>query len=111
MKSVFYIILFATLAMLSCEHNVENNSVTSECIVDKIQIFKSNLEAKAVLSYKLDGKVYYWFNTDATHYDGVEYIYGEDCMEACYFCGECAYPPCNEKFPYDKSNWEIVWQK
>jgi hypothetical protein len=107
-KITTILILAIYLHLSSCCHEAENQPST--CILEKIEAFKSDPTAKAVYSYILDNEVYFWFNTDATYLDGSEYIYGNDCAQACYFCGECSPPDCTQDFPYDKSKWEVVWK-
>jgi hypothetical protein len=107
-KITTILILAIYLHIASCCHEAEYQPST--CMLEKIETFKSDAAAKAVYSYVLDNEVYFWFNTDATFYDGAEYIYGNDCNQACYFCGECSPPECTQDFPYDKSKWEIVWK-
>ncbi len=107
-KTFLIIVLAAFMTIYACNH--ESGNRLSFCISEKIESFKSTAEAKAVLSIEVKGETYYWFNTDATYYDGVEYIFDNACNQACYFCGECASPACNEDFPYDKLKWEVVWK-
>ncbi len=104
------VILVQLLWIVSCQKNSIDTSI-SDCINDKIEAFKNDETAKAVYSITRNEKQYYWMNTDATYFDGVEYIFGNDCENACQFCGECALPDCTKDFPYDKSKWTLVWKK
>jgi hypothetical protein len=107
-KSIIILLFAALIAINACTHEPENTIPI--CMTEKINTFKSDATAKAVLSIEVKGETFYWFNTDATYYDGIEYIYGNDCNQACFFCGECASPECIQDFPYEKDQWEIVWK-
>jgi hypothetical protein len=102
------LICIVLISISACCHQTKNE--TSACMLEKINAFKSNGSAKAVLSIEVKGETYFWLNDDATYFDGSEYIYDNACNNVCYFCGECAFPECVKDFPYDKTKWEVVWK-
>lgn len=101
------IICFAVLAASCCKK--DNDSAISPCLDEKLKAFKQQTAAVTIKTQLVGDEKHYWLNTNATSYDGVEYILGENCDTVCYFCGECDYPACNDN--YDPNNWVVIWQK
>lgn len=106
-----FIFFIACLFVASCGKHECTNYPCSVCINEKIEQFKASEDSKSILTMYVDNEIYYWFNTDAVFFDGTEEIFNEACEQVCIFCGECIPPPCNEKFPYDKTKWQVYWQK
>lgn len=55
------------------------------------------------------GELTYWLNTDARHYDGVEFIVNNQCDTICTYCGFCEPRPCSKKYPL--TDWVTIWKK
>jgi len=80
-----------------------------ECIKEIVNNPAKNNDLKTIRLQVQGTEHYYWLNTDATAFDGVEYIINNRCDTVCYFCGECIYPDCLEQFK-DK-DWEVIWRR
>jgi len=102
----FVFLSFAILWVACCKS--EGNNL-SACLDSKLETFKAEPDAVAIKTQTINGEKHYWLNNNATFYDGVEYILGENCDTVCFICGECLPPSCNED--YDSNNWEIYWEK
>ena len=102
-----YILLLLVLAMTSCCDKEEPNQIEiPQCIKDNYLVSSnSNLKVK---QWKKDGKVFYFFNTGASAFDGPEYIYNSSCEVVCTYCGEC-FQECWKDFPTSESeDWVKV---
>lgn len=106
-KLIFSVIAFCLL--VSCQRNDEDACKISTCLDEKIESFKAATEAVSLKTTSVAGETHYWFNTNATHWDGVEYILNESCDTVCYFCGECFGPEC--MVDYLNADWKTIWEK
>lgn len=113
MKNLLWISL-AILATSCCKKSDDDGTISpclgaSPCLEAKLESFKTQPDAAAIKTQIVGGETHYWLNTNATWYDGVEYILGECCDTVCFFCGQCQIPACNDD--YINSNWETIWEK
>jgi hypothetical protein len=111
MKSPFLLMYLVLVSITSCQKETDCKGIISECLSAKIEEFKKSNESKAIYRFTLDGRDFYWFNTDALSIDGSEDIYREDCLLACTLCSECLPPPCAADFPNERSGWHLFWKK
>lgn len=100
------LLCFNILIFAACKKECEN---FEPCLEAKIEAFKVSPMAVSLKSIQLDDATYVWFNTNATHWDGIEYILSETCDTVCYFCGECEGPDCADD--YWNADWETFWEK
>ncbi|MEZ4906719.1 MAG: hypothetical protein R2771_03530 [Saprospiraceae bacterium] len=102
-KFVLSIVLFSSL--FSCNKSENNECTLPECIQNYIDL-SSKQPFETVKMQKVDGECYYWLNTGAMAYDGVEFIVDENCDSICYI-GGFAPAECIINFSDD---WEIIWE-
>lgn len=108
MKNLMFF-CFTVIVFASCNKNCDDGNVADTCLDAKLEEYKASDDAKTIQTQTVDGETYYWLNTDARTFDGVEYILGENCDTACVFGGLWQPQPCVEVFNWE--NWQIIWQK
>jgi hypothetical protein len=101
------LIVFFVLFGVSCTSNYKED--IPDCIQEIIDNDISPVPIKTIQVQKIKGELHYWLNTDASHWDGGEFIVNNICDTVCVICGECFLPECYDD--YDFSAWEIIWEK
>ena len=96
------------LAFVACKKNCDSVNPLSTCLENKLETYKASEDAKTIKTQTINNQTYYWLNTDARTYDGVEFILGENCDTACAF-GGFIHQPCVDLYDWD--NWETIWTK
>ncbi|MEO0899109.1 MAG: hypothetical protein AAFY71_22040 [Bacteroidota bacterium] len=76
------------------------------CVQDYIENADGSQKQHPIKAQRLGFKRYYWLNTGAMAFDGLEYIVDADCDTACSMGGLLP-PSCDLDF--DNNNWEQVW--
>lgn len=61
----------------------------------------------AVRTQVVDGRAYYWLDTDALSPGGGGDSVGEACDTVCTVGGAPAIKPCTDRF--DSVAWEVIW--
>lgn len=104
MKPILLLIILTLAAC--CDKEDPNQNEIPQCIKDNYLVSSnSNLVVKQWVN---NGKVYYFFNTGASAFDGPEYIYNSKCEIVCTFCGEC-FQECWKDYPSaDSEDWVKV---
>ena len=106
MKKLTFVLIIFTF--LSCDKKNGNlNSELPECIKNIISNNQVFIPLKTVQIQEVDGEFHYWLNTDARHFDGLESIVNNNCDTICYYCGECSFPNCINRYNED---WQIIWE-
>lgn len=104
---VFLLIMFSFVLNSCCKDENCESTKLPDCIRQKIEVVGDAPPLISVKIQRVDGECHYWLNTDARHYDGVEFIVDSKCDTVCFYCGECLPPECGEDHPFDK--WETIW--
>lgn len=104
MSKWFVILAMVFLFISSCCHDPNTEDVIPECVLTKYIEKKVGNDQVKLKRYK----DYFFLNTFAAGYDGVENIYDIHCNVVCIYCGEC-YAPCSTSIPaYDSEDWIII---
>ena len=107
MKKYFIAFMLLSSVTFACNNKDYNTKELPDCIQTYIDL-SSKQPFETVKVQKVDGECYYWLNTGAMNWDGVEYIVNENCDTVCGYCGECIPPECLDDFDYN--NWDIIWE-
>jgi hypothetical protein len=102
------LILLIVCVVAGCNKEAEKGLI-EPCLEAKIEEFKASPTAISLKTLKVGKETHYWFNTNARHLDGSEYIINEASDTVCFFCGECDPPDCSKT--YWDADWETFWEK
>jgi hypothetical protein len=106
MKKILFIIFCLSLSACGKQDDRVDGKMP-DCI-QKIIDISSQQPFLTVKMQKVDGECYYWLNTGASAWDGVEYIVNSHCDTICEMGGFRSPAGCLSKYDFDK--WKIVWQ-
>ena len=112
MKNYLFLSVFCIL-VFSCGDD-DTASGTPDCIQEKIDEYAANESLAPIAVYKttIGDEEHFWFNTEAVHVDGAEFILNAQCDTICGYCGECIPADCISEYPaYGDDEWEFVWEK
>lgn len=102
-------IIVCVILLASCsESNDNGDSNIPSCIQEILDDPVLSSDLKTIRVQENNDELQYWLNTDATFFDGVEFIVNSQCETVCSFCGECFPPLCASD--YDFESWITIWE-